>query len=293
MVSKVPLNFSNFELEITNRCNLACPRCSRTDFIERFPKAWNNNDLNLDVFKKFIDPILNEIDIFEFKGTMGDPIFHPNFLDWVSWAKKNNKKVYIHTNGQSGKTLWQKLSQLLTDDDKVIVGIDGIPENFMTYRVNARWKNIEYCAEALKEKTQLIWQFIVFSYNEDNIETAKLISKELGFNDFDILHSNRWVDYDDWLKPKEKFQNRSSEDPEIDPLCLKTPMHIVTADGYYMPCCMLIDHRYRYKTPWAKTFDISKVTINDVLKSSIAMDFFATLTNESASTYCRFNCGKC
>jgi MoaA/NifB/PqqE/SkfB family radical SAM enzyme len=292
MVSKVPLDFSNFELEITNRCNLECLRCARTDFIEQFPKAWQNYDLNLSDFKKFINPVIDQVHIFEFKGTMGDPIFHPNFIDWIKWAKSIDKKVKIHTNGQSGPALWRKLSLLLDNEDTVILGIDGLPSNFMYYRINARWKNIEHCVEELKGICTLVWQYIIFKYNQDNVEEAKQLSIDLGFDNFMIMNSNRWLNEKDWLKPN-NAQSRPSEKQEIDPDCFKNPMHIVTADGYYMPCCYLIDHHYRYKTPWAKTFDIQKVTINDVIKSSVAMDFFAKLTNESAPNYCRFNCGKC
>lgn len=293
MVSRFPLDFSNFELEITNRCNLACPRCARTDFIEKFPNAWNNHDLSLDDFKKFIDPILDQICIFEFKGTMGDPIFHPNFIDWISWIKSINKQVYIHTNGQSGKSFWTKLVTLLDKKDKVILGIDGLPENFMTYRINARWKNIEDCASILKGKTTLIWQYIIFKYNQSNINDARELSINMGFDQFDILNSNRWLNDDDWLKPNEAVHNRPTEKQDIDPQCFNNPTHIVTADGFYMPCCFLIDPQYRYKTPWAKAFNIKNITIEDVIKSSISASFFANLNNESAPNYCRFNCGKC
>jgi len=292
MEYSVPLDFSNFELEVTNRCNLACPRCSRTDFINQFPKAWKHYDLNLEDFKKFINPVLEKIQIFEFKGTMGDPIFHPNFLDWIAWIKSLNKKIFIHTNAQIGKSFWQKLVTYLDKNDKIIVGIDGIPTNFMLYRVNARWKNIEDCANILKGKTNLVWQYIVFSYNENNIDEAKQLSIDLGFDSFLLEHSDRWEGNNDWLKPNNALPI-PNENQEIDPLCFKQPTHIVTADGFYMPCCMLIDHRYRYKTPWGKAFDIKKYTIDDVIKSSVATDFFAKLTNESAPNYCRFNCGKC
>jgi hypothetical protein len=293
MESKFPLNFTNFELEITNRCNLACPRCARTDFIERFPKAWLNHDLNLDHFKIFIAPVLDQIEIFEFKGTMGDPIFHPKFIEWIKWAKGQNKKVYIHTNGQSGKTFWYKLVTLLDNKDKVILGIDGLPDNFMTYRVNAHWKNIEGCASILKGKTTLIWQYIIFKYNQTNIDDAKALSFSMGFDKFDILNSNRWLNDSDWLKPDKAVHTRPSEEQDINPQCFNQPTHIVTADGYYMPCCFLIDPQYRYKTPWAKTFDIKNNTIEDVIKSSISTSFFANLNNQSAPSYCRFNCGKC
>lgn len=293
MVSKFPLDFSNFELEITNRCNLACPRCSRTDFIEMFPKAWVNSDLNLDDFKRFIAPVLDKINIFEFKGTMGDPIFHPEFGKWVKWCKTVNKKVYIHTNAQAGSALWKSVYPFLDKNDKITLGIDGLPHDFMQYRINAKWKNIEACVDALKDKTTLVWQFIRFRYNQDEVNKAKALSKSMQFDDFVVIESNRWKDENDWLKPAENSIDRPSYNQEIDPVCVKSPMHIVTADGYYMPCCMLIDHRFRYKTPWAKTFNITKCTIEDVIKSSIAQEFFAKLDTTSAPDYCKFNCGKC
>lgn len=293
MASDFPLDFTNFELEITNRCNLACPRCARTNFIQQFPKAWRNNDLDLKTFEWFISPILDQIKIFEFKGTMGDPIFHPSFIDWVKWAKENGKRVYIHTNGQAGKALWVALAQHLDKNDRVTLGIDGLPTSFDTYRVHANWKNIEACVAELRDKTTLIWQFIHFSYNENEIEEAEALSKQMGFDEFYLLESDRW-EQDDWLKPHNAVKDRPSFKQDIDPQCLNKPMHVVTADGYYMPCCMLVDHRFRYKTPWHNDlFDISRNTIKDVISSRISADFFAKLTNKSAPDYCRFNCGKC
>ena len=293
MASSFPLDFSNFELEITNRCNLACPRCSRTDLISLYPKHWKDADLDIDDFKTFIDPVLADIKIFEFKGTLGDPIFHPRFLDWIAWCKDQHKKVKIHTNGQAGARLWEQLAGKLNYDDTVILGIDGLPHDFMKYRINARWNNIEACADALAGHVDLRWQYIVFSYNQHEVEQARLMSLEMGFNGFDVIHSNRWLDGDDWLRPDGDSLPRNTIDRGVDPACLKKPMHIVSADGYYMPCCYLIDDRWRYKSPWAKTFKIQDCDINDVIRSSISDEFFAKLNDESAPEYCRFQCGRC
>ena len=293
MASSFPLDFFNFELEITNRCNLACPRCSRTDLISLYPKHWKDADLDLDDFKRFIAPVLDQINIFEFKGTLGDPIFHPYFLDWIYWCKQAGKRVKIHTNGQAGARLWQRLFEFLDHDDSVILGIDGMPDDFMKYRVNARWSNIEGCAEALAGHVDLRWQYIVFSYNQHEIEQARLLSLEMGFSGFDVIHSNRWLAGDDWLKPTGDSLPRNTIDRGVDPACLNKPMHIVSADGYYMPCCYLIDDRWRYKSPWAKAFKIQDCDIDDVIRSSMSSEFFAKLNDESAPEYCRFQCGKC
>jgi pyruvate-formate lyase-activating enzyme len=292
MASSFPLDFRNFELEITNRCNLGCPRCDRTEFIQLMPKAWKNHDLDLEAFKTFIQPIIDDIEIFEFKGSQGDPIFHPNFIEWIRWCKDIGKKVYIHTNGQAGDKLWISLATLLDANDKVVVGIDGMPHDFMKYRVNANWKNIERCAKHLAKKVNLIWQFIVFSFNEHEIEAARSLSNDLGFDKFLLVNSNRWLSDEDWLKPKNAEPRPKDDAANIDPQCLKRPMHIITADGYYQPCCMLIAHRYRYKSPWAKAFSVQDSNINDVIRSNTAVEFFAKLTDEFAPFYCRFLCGK-
>ena len=288
-----PLDFSNFELEITNRCNLGCPRCSRTDMIDMFPKAWRNHDLSLDDFKVFIAPILDQVKVFEFKGTLGDPIFHPDFIDWISWCKESGKSVHIHTNGQAGNNLWSRLVALLDKSDSVTLGIDGMPDDFMRYRINANWKNIATSAAILAGKVRLRWQFIVFSYNQHEIESARALSQEMKFDEFFVFHSNRWLQGDDWLRPTEARPRSTVSAAKLSPTCLRSPMHVVSADGFYFPCPMYIDPRGRYKSPWAKAFDIRKCDINDVINSSISRDFFAKLNDESALPYCRFQCGKC
>lgn len=293
MASKFPMDFTNFEIEITNRCNLACPRCSRTDMIDQYPRFWKDADLDLGNFDDFIRPVLGDIETFEFKGTMGDPIFHPDFLAWVSWCKDHGKRIKIHTNAQAGIKLWIKLAELLTPDDSVIIGIDGLPHNFMRYRINARWSNIEDCAKSLKGHTHLVWQFIVFSYNHGDIQEANELALTMGFDDFLLVQSDRWLDGDDWLRPNQSSLPRKTIENLLDPDCFKRSMHIVTADGHYMPCCYLIDHRWRYKTPWAKSFDIRNCTMDDVIRSSLSQEFFAKLTDEAAPDYCRFQCGKC
>lgn len=290
MTSSFPLDFSNFELEITNRCNLSCPGCSRTDFIDRFPKVWHNHDLNLDEFKRFIQPIIDQIEIFEFKGTMGDPIFHPNFIEWIKWCKSLGKKVFIHTNGQAGKSFWKRLALLVDKNDKIVLGIDGLKDDFMTYRINAKWKNIEACAQVIAEKTRLVWQYIIFKYNQHEIDQARRLSEAMGFDEFLAFDSKRWPTDQGWIKDDNESSNKEYV---FKPDCLEKPMHIVTSDGYYMPCCMLLDHRWRYKTPFAQTYRISKMTMADVIKSSIANDFYAKLDEMNAPSYCKTICGKC
>ena len=50
------------------------------------------------------------------------------------------------------------------------------------------------------------WQFIVFSYNEHNLEKAKQMAIDKGLM-FIVLHSSRWMSEDDPLRPKQREYN--------------------------------------------------------------------------------------
>ena len=60
---------------------------------------------------------------------------------------------------------------------KWIFAIDGLPEESNMYRINQDGKKLfEVAKEAKKHLKQTpSWQFIVFSYNEHNLEKAKQI----------------------------------------------------------------------------------------------------------------------
>ena len=181
-------NFYKMEVEITNRCNVKCPRCPRTVFKEQFKRSMNTHDLSLEDFVKFIEPTVDELQILKFKGTDGDPIFHPKFLDWIEWAKSENLKVVIHTNGNIGsKSFWEKLAVMLDKKDRVILGIDGTPENFTEYRVGSIWKNVLTAITELASNCHLEWQYIVFKYNQDNIDETRELSQQLTYNSFTVL----------------------------------------------------------------------------------------------------------
>ena len=68
-------------------------------------------------------------------------------------------------------------------------------------------KMFEVAKEAKKHlKQTLSWQFIVFSYNEHNLEKAKQMAIDEGLM-FIVLHSSRWMSENDTLKLKQKEYN--------------------------------------------------------------------------------------
>lgn len=289
------------DIEPTNMCTLKCPQCSRTDFISKFPKQWSNKNLDLDNLKRFLD-----IDITDFKinlcGNYGDPIYYDRLFELISWVKNYNCSLIISTNGSyRSKIWWQELSSLLTASDTIIFGIDGLPDNFTNYRVNADWDSIKIGVEILqKSASKKVWQFIPFSYNEHQINESRQLASDMGFTDFYVLHSSRWDNETLHLRPQTVSQInfikkdwQVNKEIDISPECKTTnAKHFITADGFYTPCCYAADHRWYYKTEFYKNknqYDISKTTISQVLSN--LNDYYNNL-EDAKLNYCTFSCPK-
>ena len=88
---------------------------------------------------------------------------------------------------------------------KWVFGIDGLPEESHNYRVNQDGvKLFEIMLESKKHlKNKPNWQYIIFKYNENSIDNAKLLAKEHNL-DFMIINSARWIGKDDYLRPSIK-----------------------------------------------------------------------------------------
>ena len=302
-----------FHIEPTNVCTLKCPRCARTNFIETFKnKNWDNYNLNLDDLKIFLDIDITGLRI-NLNGNYGDPIYYPQIFELIQYIKQNNASVTIHTNG-SYKTSewWEVLGSLLDKSDIVNFSIDGMPDNFTKYRINADWISIKQGIDTMvKSPAQIIWKYIIFSYNENDMEAAMQLSQELGMDDFVVNNSDRWID-NDWLRPTKHINItdtilynasfngvRSNEiskwknnikDITIDPVCKKTnSMHFISADGYYLPCCWTGDYRFYYQSEFYKNkeqYKISNTTISKILTTT---KFYDTLDTQPPK-YCTFNC---
>ena len=291
-----------FHIEPTNICTLKCPRCSRTKFIEQFPSKWKNQQLNLEHLKSFIDIPIDGKQL-NLCGDYGDPIYYDQIFDLVQWIKQNGANISLHTNGSyKTRSWWQELTSYLDKNDTVVFAIDGVPENFTEYRINADWDSIKIGIEETTQITKTVWQYIPFKYNVNSINNAEKLSRELGFTEFKILPSSRWDSIDDPYRPANEYRiihdteikfKQNERATEIVPQCKNTNSdHFITASGFYAPCCHVPNHNFYYKSEFYKNknkYDISKTTITQVLLESI--DFFNNIET-TKPIYCTYNCPK-
>ena len=294
---------TGFHIELTNICTLKCAGCSRTQFIKKWPQHWKNYNLDFDNLFRFLDLNLHSIRIV-LSGNYGDPIYHPNMLQFVEEFKKRGALLTIITNGSyKPKSWWEKLVAQLDTDDNVVFSVDGTPENFTQYRENADWPSIQegmiVCGQA---SCNTVWKYIPFGFNEDTIEQAKEFSKSLNIKNFQIALSDRFDEHTQHLVPSQQLLNprynskiqwkNNFSKSSLDPRCAKGNEHFISANGFYSPCCYVAEHNFYYKTVFGKNknhYDISNTTLSQVLQQQNTVDFNNNLDDQSV---CQFNCSK-
>lgn len=188
-------------LELTDRCNAACPLCSRTSKVDGRPTVFvKHKDLSPRVIrsrfhKGFIaETLLRYVHLC---GNYGDPIVHPHVFQIAAHFLGLDVGVGIATNGSlRDHIFWTRLGQLFSfhkNTAKVTFGIDGTDAvTHETYRKFTSFDKIIHNARAFIAAGGFAqWQFIVFDHNEHQVEKARQMAKELGFRRFRLVIGNR------------------------------------------------------------------------------------------------------
>ena len=193
------LKFSDIkilQLEVSNYCNASCPQCPRNFFggktIPTLPlKSWT-----LTEFKKIFDvKLLQQLNQVYFCGTYGDPLTNLHIVDMCKFIKDSNPKIEvgIHTNGGVGGV--DRFTQLAKVTDFIAFGIDGLEDTNHLYRRNVKWnKIIENATAYIQNGGKALWDYIVFKHNEHQVELARKLSLDLGFANFSVKYTGRFLD---------------------------------------------------------------------------------------------------
>lgn len=294
-------NVSGLHIEPTNICTLKCAGCARTRFINQWPQHWQNHSVDIDQLHEFLDIDLKDL-VITLCGNYGDPIYHPEFHQLINSLKKRQAHLIIITNGSyKSADWWQSTVSILDHHDRVIFSVDGIPENFTEYRINADWNTIQQamqiCAQASCKTT---WKYIPFKFNENNVDTARELSMGLGMDHFQVDPSDRFDTLTEKYQPVffdnlgQRYQAQQSwkqnNTASVDPKCNNNQNHYISADGYYSPCCYIADHRFYYKTDFGKnkkSYQIANQTLTEILTRPAVVEFYKDLTSHSV---CQYNC---
>jgi organic radical activating enzyme len=296
----LPNDVVGFHLEPTNICTLKCPGCARTRFIDQWPQHWKNHSINLDQLHEFLDIDLNNKTVM-LCGNYGDPIYHPEFHELVKGLKQRRTHLTIITNGSYRPAdWWETTVSMLDANDSVTFSVDGLPENFTKYRVNADWDTIHQAMQiSVAAECKTVWKYIPFAFNENDISAAQRLGEKIGIDLFQFDPSDRFDEATAQYQPHNsylgsRYQSQQSwkqnNTQTISPRCANNQHHYISADGFYSPCCYVSDHRFYYKTEFGKhkkSYNIAEHTLTQILTQPTVMEFYSELTTKPV---CQYNC---
>jgi uncharacterized radical SAM superfamily Fe-S cluster-containing enzyme len=167
-------------VEITSRCNLACPVC--------LVDAGHQWDMTMEEFRSLLDRLVRaerQIEVLNLSG--GEPLLHPQILAFVDEAlsRKEVVRVSISTNGLQFLSDRELLRELHARNVVISLQFDGFEEK--PYEI-LRGKRL------LREKLQILNMLA-----EEEISTSLTMTAAGGVNDnqfrkmLDYLFSNRHV----------------------------------------------------------------------------------------------------
>lgn len=252
-------NFWNFDelsqlhIELTNNCNAACPMCQRFLYGSKLTRPdLEISQISVEQFRTWIPPdVLRKINLILFCGTQGDPCVARDFYEICEYIHENSPDtaVRVHTNGgMKTPDWWYKVGQLFslhrnhkTKFWNMTFSIDGLEDTNHIYRRNVVWSklidNVRSFIDGNGRDKGTMWDFLIFEHNEHQIEEARALSKELGFEFFvpkralgvdngvqltgmPVLDNQGKFEY--WIRAPKNPENRNLQNPEgenFDTLC--------------------------------------------------------------------------
>ena len=221
--------YKKIYVEITNRCNLSCSFCSKVE------KPLRN--MSIDEFKCIIEKIKDYTDTI-YLHVKGEPLVHPNLIDFLNIADEYNIKVNLTTNGTLFPNLVDKLKgckslkkinfSLHSENNKenyleeIFSSVEKLQDVTIIYRL---WtlNNGE-----LDEKSTDTVNKIVYYYNLST-EIVDKIKKENNVKIKDRI----FVDKDN------EFEWPSITNHNSCGFCYALKTHIaILVDGTVVPCCL-------------------------------------------------------
>ena len=131
-------NIQLLDIELSNRCNAACPMCARNIHGHSINPRLILDELTLGDIKNIDKKYLDNIEFINLSGDYGDPLMCKNILEIVEYfLKTTNARICIHTNGGlRNATIWKQLGEW--NRIEIRFGIDGLEDTNHIYRINVR-----------------------------------------------------------------------------------------------------------------------------------------------------------
>jgi sulfatase maturation enzyme AslB (radical SAM superfamily) len=180
-------------LEISSRCNAACPLCPRNLSGYPYNDGYIEHDMSLAEAKQIFQPeFLLQINHFFINGNFGDIVMNSDAIPIIEYFLSINPAItiVIHTNGGArDKEFWKDLARL---NCTVFFALDGFEDTHHLYRQNTSYDQVIKNAKTfIAAGGRAVWKMIDFDHNRHQQEQAKTRSVEFGFAKFMLFNDGR------------------------------------------------------------------------------------------------------
>ena len=190
-------DIKTLHLEVTDKCNAACPMCARNiNGGEDNPQLPEVELTAVDVETMFPIEFVKQLERMYMCGNYGDPIAAKDTLEIFQYFRLHNPKMTLslHTNGSAKSTeWWTQLATVLGPKGYVVFSVDGLEDTNHLYRQNTVFSKIMTNAQAFIDAGgRARWDYIVFAHNEHQVDEAEALATKMGFEKFQFKKSARF-----------------------------------------------------------------------------------------------------
>jgi radical SAM protein with 4Fe4S-binding SPASM domain len=228
------------KLEPTPLCHLSCPGCQHHD--PQYKKQFDPSmKMSLEDFKRVIDPLAHVLVGISF-SLRGEPLFNRNLPSMVKYAHSKNIGTSFPTN--LSVPVDKKFAEEIVRSglDAMFVSLDGTTsESYLKYRIGGDFdlvlKNVGLLSQAKRllhtSSPRLIWKFVIFDHNQDDILTVRRTYKELGFDEVEFVQDYHSAAA---IETERNFNQRLVAKKSA--CYFPWNAMVVTSQGDVKPCCV-------------------------------------------------------
>ena len=277
-------DIKSVHIEPTQGCNAACPQCDRNiNGGKDNPYLHNAMLSSTDYYEMFPRHFVEQLDSMYMCGNLGDPCVSNYAIEGFRSFRNTNPKIWLGMNTNGGARpdyFWEDLA-----DCGVVVtfSIDGLKDTNHLYRQKVKWERVMENASAfINRGGRASWDYIVFKHNEHQVEEARQLAMDMGFEKFQVKKTGRFFstvrhegkeshqamnrkgeETQKLEKPYDKYINRAlnkeqglvAKHGSMDAYYDATPIKckaiekseiFVTAEGHVFPCCWTAGQQYKW-----------------------------------------------
>lgn len=183
----------HLHLEISSECNASCPQCPRNFHGYPMNFGYPEHSMTLAQARHLFQPsFINQLTEILINGNFGDIVMCPEAVDIIRYFRANNDraKISISTNGGArNREFWQDLAKASCE---VHFCLDGLEDTHSIYRRNTLYSTVINNAKTfIAAGGRAVWKFIVFEHNQHQLDQARELSEEMGFQGFAPIRGPR------------------------------------------------------------------------------------------------------